>query len=257
MDPVRPRFTSATSAEQEAAKRRGNALSHFLMTDLGFPMPAWAGMSRSGAIALWRMDLKPDEAPLIEQCLTALDRMFTDQDVRVDARVGNPARIARVAGTINAKSPTPQPDRPWRRADGRPFDTSVVPREQLESLAALAPKEVLPSRRAEGSYGGPAYNLRQLLEGASIEFTEKERTYATAFELRSCLTSEEHDTGASFFQFDSGAVAYRCLHDSCNGKGWQDVKHRLGVRHTPSAPLTAEGKTFTPIKIGANGRVAS
>lgn len=257
IDPVRPRYTCATPAEQEAAKARGNELSHFLMSDIDFPMPAWAGSSGSGVTALWRIDLEPEEAPLIEKALAALDAMFTDSSVKVDAGVGNPARIARIAGTINAKSTTPQPDRPWRMATGKAFDTSVVTRAQLEELAALAPPEEAAPRRHDGSYDGPAYNLPKLLEDAGIEFTEKRRSYGTAYDLTSCLTSDEHDTGASFFQFDSGAVAYKCLHDSCHGKGWQDVKAHLGIVTAPPMRITTGGKTFTPIKIGANGRVAS
>ncbi|HWV23968.1 MAG TPA: hypothetical protein VNZ58_07245, partial [Thermomicrobiales bacterium] len=92
-----------------------------------------------------------------------------------------------------------------------------------------------------------------------------------------CLTSDEHDTGASFFQFNSGAVSYRCLHDSCAGKGWQDVKPQLGIRDTPyvsgnrpqsssSSPIRIKGTmmndqsrgrrsdAFTPIKV-INGQV--
>lgn len=256
IDPIRPRFTCATSAEQDAARLRGNEISHCLMTVYGFSLPAWAGTSGSGVTALWRVELEPEESPLIEKALAGLSATFSDDVVHVDASVGNPARIARIAGTINAKSPTPQPDRPWRMATGKAFETKVVTREQLEALAALAPRAAQVPRRNDGPYDGPAYNLRKLLDDAGIEFTEKKRTYGTAYDLASCLTSDEHDTGASFFQFDSGAVAYRCLHDSCAGKGWQDVKHRLGIRES-SARLTTRGNAFTPIKIGANGRVAS
>ncbi len=257
IDPVRPRFTCATDAEQEAAKARGNELSHFLMTDIRFPMPAWAGSSGSGATALWRIDLEPDEAPLVERALAGLSATFSDDKVHVDAGVGNPARSARIAGTVNAKSPTPQPDRPWRRAEGKAFRTSIVTREQLEALAALAPPEDQKPRRTGESYDGPAYNLKRLLHDAGIEFKERTRDYGTVYDLASCLTSDEHDTGASFFQFESGAVAYKCHHDSCHGKGWQDVKHRFGIREETTARLTSGGKTFTPIKIGADGRVAS
>jgi len=277
IDPTRPRFTCATNAEQEAAKIRGNEIAHFLMSDLHFPMPAWVGSSGSGATALWQIDLPVEDASIVERCLAALSAMFTDEEVNVDSGVGNPARIARIAGTINAKSPTPQPDRPWRMATGKAFETAVVTREQLEELAALAPKEAPRAGRGDGPYDGPAYDLRKLLDDAGIQYTEKERTYGTAYDLASCLTSDEHDTGASFFQFNSGAVSYRCLHDSCAGKGWQDVKPQLGIRDTPyvsgnrpqsssSSPIRIKGTmmndqsrgrrsdAFTPIKV-INGQV--
>jgi hypothetical protein len=67
-------------------------------------------------MGLWRIDLPPSESGLVEQTLKALAALFDDDRVTVDTTVHNPARIVRIPGTINAKSPTPQPDRPWSMA---------------------------------------------------------------------------------------------------------------------------------------------
>jgi hypothetical protein len=218
-------------------------------------------------LALWRVDLPVERTSLIERVLAALSARFSDDSVKIDTTVHNPSRIVRVAGTINAKSPTPQLDRPWRTATGKAFATDVVTEDQLEAVAALAP--VLPRRDARASaYDGPAYDLARLLDKAGIEFTTKERDYATVYELASCLTSTEHDGGASLIQFPSGAVAYRCLHDSCSTKGWRDVKLVLDVPENRSFPTNSHrenvGKersgrgdgAFRPIRV-VNGKVAS
>jgi hypothetical protein len=81
IDPARPRYTCATDEEQRAAKARGNEIAHFLMTDLHFPMPAFAGSSGSGGMARWNVDLAVEESPILERCLAALDAMFTDNVV--------------------------------------------------------------------------------------------------------------------------------------------------------------------------------
>lgn len=263
IDPTRPRFTCATSEESEAAKARGNEVALFLIKECGFPMPIWAGSSGSGVAAFYRV-VGADSA-LIERCLAALHARFSDDRVIIDASVHNPARIARVAGTINAKSPTPQEDRPWRRATGRAFDTIAVTPDQLEALAAMAPETDVNRTQTDAierePYTGESYDLRSLLDKSGIAYSEKQRGYGTAFELRQCLTSNQHDTGASFIQMNSGAVAYRCLHNSCSDKGWNDVKAQLGLQSTPESSInirsSAKNQPFTPIKIGANGRVAS
>lgn len=256
VDPVRPRLTCSTEEEHELAKARGNQIARFLIDDLGFPMPLVAGSSGSGASAIYRI---PNvESSVVERCLAALHSRFSDDRVTIDATVHNPARIARVFGTINAKSPTPQPDRPWRRAAGRVLDSRPVTMDQIQALAALAPPEPKVERVESGDYNGTTYDIPELLRKANIDFVEKSRTYGTVYDLRQCLTSTEHETGASFIQFDSGAVAYRCLHNSCLGKGWQDVKGQLGIHSTASATIRIGGKSpvFTPIRV-ENGRVAS
>ena len=56
-------------------------------------------------------------------------------------------------------------------------------------------------------------------------------------------------TGAFFIQYPSGATHYGCHHASCNGKGWQDVKHLLKLPKKPR--LTVNGK-----EAGGSGKTA-
>ncbi len=56
-----------------------------------------------------------------------------------------------------------------------------------------------------------------------------------------CLTSTDHTGGASFIQFSSGKFVYRCLHDRCSGKGWQDVKHLLKLPTGSTGPQVKLG----------------
>lgn len=118
LDPERPTFTNATEAEHAAAMQRLETIRAELRSE-GWPEPVLAGSSGSGAMALYRVDLPPSESGLIEATLKALAARYDDDRVTVDTGVHNPARICRIPGTINAKSPTPQPDRPWSMATAK------------------------------------------------------------------------------------------------------------------------------------------
>lgn len=112
IDPKRPPSTNATAAEHALAMQTHRDVIAYLK-GIGWPKPILAGSSGSGAMALWQIDLPASEAASIEHVLSALAAEFETDDVKIDTSVANPARIVRVPGTVNAKAPTPQPDRPW------------------------------------------------------------------------------------------------------------------------------------------------
>lgn len=116
-DPIRPDYTNATTDERQAAIARAGQVNAYL-DDAGWPGPVWAGTSGSGAMGLYPLDLPPEDSTLVARVLATLSERFTDGAVKLDAGVFNPARVVRLAGTVNAKSATPQADRPWRLATG-------------------------------------------------------------------------------------------------------------------------------------------
>ncbi len=148
--------------------------------------------------------------------------------------------------------------------------SNTVTRAMLEAVADSAPQQ--SGNRTEGSAvfthnaaTGSGIDLERVLMDSGIDYVKKARNYGTAFDLPQCLTSSEHDTGASFIQFDSGAVAYRCLHDSCSGKSWEDVKPALKLPPKPTITVNGQeagayrpqGKTAEPAAVGLKLRKAS
>ena len=255
VDPVRPEYTCATDDELKRAVDRRNFIGQFLV-ELGWPRPVWVGLSGSGGTLVFRTDLPIERAPLIERALKALDQLHSDDQVKVDTTVFNPARIVRLAGTVNAKSPTPQPDRPWRLAKGRALtDFGTVTEAMVKDLAAWAPEEApRPQPVCSGSANTmPDYDVPALLHAASIGYREKRRDYGVIFELDQCLTSNDHDTGASIIKFPNGAVGYRCLHARCSDKRWADIKPVLNIA-TASATSIRTGKSRIRL---VNGEVMS
>lgn len=120
IDPVRPSAINATTAETEAAIERTAAAVAWLRDELDFPDPLFHGTSGSGGMLLYRVDMPNDDASeeQVRGCLHALSDELSDAMVHVDTGVYNAARIFRVPGTVNAKSNTPQPDRPWTLVTG-------------------------------------------------------------------------------------------------------------------------------------------
>jgi len=88
------------------------------------------------------------------------------------------------------------------------------------------------------------YDLACILTDSGIHYREKRRDYGVVYEIADCLTSADHTAGACFVQFTSGAVTYRCLHDSCRGKGWQDVRGCLKLSRTPAQILVTPRNAF-------------
>lgn len=117
-DPVRPPYTNASQDEHAAALETLDHVIEYLRGE-GWEPPVLAGSSGSGAMALWRIDLPPSEADAVKAVLDVLAAKFNSDRVTIDTSVANPARIVRVPGTVNAKSPTPQPDRPWTLATAK------------------------------------------------------------------------------------------------------------------------------------------
>jgi hypothetical protein len=247
LDPVRPTDTNAITAEREAARTRARQVLAYLR-DLGWPEPVWAGNSGSGSLMLFRVDLEntTGNADLVKRVLEGLSDLFGDDVVGVDTTVTNPARICRLAGTVNAKAITPAADRPWRRASGKATpDAGAVTVAQLEAVAAAKPEpakgKAFTTTTGDGqSYDGPEYDLATILTDSGMQYREKRKDYGTVYEV-DCLSSTDHTGGACFMQFASGKFVYHCLHQSCSGKGWQDVKHLLKLPEGSAGPRVAFG----------------
>ena len=97
----RPGGVSASDIEKEAAHKKAIEIFDFLK-ERGWPQPV-AADSGNGFHLLYRVDLPCDDGNLIEQVLYVLANRFGGGGVKIDRSVFNPARIARLYGTLAAK----------------------------------------------------------------------------------------------------------------------------------------------------------
>jgi hypothetical protein len=114
-DAIRPAGISSTDNEHRLAIDRAIEAGEWL-TSLGFP-PGILGDSGNGAHVLYPIDSANDKAAtdLIEVTIKVIAQKFSDDKVKVDLSVHNPARIWKLYGTLVCKG-DPVPDRPHRMA---------------------------------------------------------------------------------------------------------------------------------------------
>lgn len=234
LDAERPAGISSTEAEHDAAIQRARDVRAFLMGELGWPEPV-AADSGNGAHLLPRIDLPNDDesADLVQRCLEALHARFSDAAVHVDTGVFNASRIWKLYGTVAGKGDHTEA-RPHRLARllHVPEPIVVVPVEKLMGLAALAPKPE-PKHRdngqaAHGSDGRLDVADYLARHGVAVLHDEPYRCSRGAghkWVLERCVWNPDHsDKSAFVIQWDNGAIAAGCQHNSCKGRTWYDFR---------------------------------
>ena len=149
---------SATDEEKAKAHKVAHAVYRFLES-LRWPAPV-VGDSGNGYALFYRIDLPPEDDGLVRRVLQVLASRFDGGGAKIDRVVFNPARIAKIPGTLSRKGDS-TPDRPHRCSalvsvpgctDPRSIEElakanlEVVPVLMLEALAAEMP--VPPPRRS-------------------------------------------------------------------------------------------------------------
>lgn len=190
-DPVRPAGISSSDAEKQAALQRAWICRAWLSAQ-GWPEPVYAD-SGNGAHLLYAIDLanSDESAELVKTTLLALSTLFSDATVKIDASTSNASRIFKLYGTLACKGDS-TPDRPHRRATimASPKQRQVVQREQLEALAARAPRS---DKRSMG----------QGSSSDSIDNTDRAKAYGKAAldqEIASLGTTTDGNRNNQLFQ---------------------------------------------------------
>lgn len=253
-DAVRPAGISSSSDEHREALNRAEAIMDYL-SDFDWNQPFFCD-SGNGAHLLYPIDLDntPENVELIKTCLASLSQKFSDDAVCVDQSVFNPSRIWKVYGTMACKGDATE-DRPHRKA--RIISNSsgiVVPIERLQELAASAHKPSVPAKNATVSTPGLVgieVESFCLKHGLRINRVENWKD-GKKFQITPCPFNQAHSE-AIIISHPSGAVSFKCLHNGCVGKTWQDLREMLepaAIRPKPeprpSQPLKPAAKQERP-----------
>ncbi len=236
IDPVRPTDTSATPEQLGEARALATTLSEALSLE-GWPRPTMV-TSGNGMHLYYSVDLEAcSELPV--RALQGLSARFGTTTVKVDTTVGNAARIMRVPGTWTAKGA----DRGLHRVAllETTGDDQPVTSGQLEAAGspALATEEIPPDANASSI----SFDIDGWLQRHGVKHRGKEAwpgagAGAHRWVLDTCAFNPTHDKGeAVITQQATGAVGYRCLHDSCSGHGWRDFRRVVEMAVTSRSPL--------------------
>lgn len=233
IDPQRPKDTSATAEQLEAAKERARAVYVFL-NERGWPKPVVAE-SGNGLHLLYRIDLPNDEPTrdLIKRCLEALAARFNDEAVKIDRSVFNAARIVKLHGTVATKGDH-IPTAPWRLSALRLVPEKIDP-VSLELLQALA-SEVKPAeqsrpnghdRSAAGAAAWTQSHVEDFLRRGGVEWMGQPEPHdgSLRWRLKRCPFNPEHGaTESAVFLATDGRLGFKCQHNSCADKHWSDLR---------------------------------
>jgi hypothetical protein len=240
IDPVRPTGISSTSAERQKAGELAQQIRTTLSENHAWPKPVMFNSSGNGYQLIYAIDLPNDEAAtiLVKDVLNALDRLFSNDDVKVDKAVGDAARIVKVAGTMTRKGEQVD-DRKWRRAriiSANP-NRVVVTRDQLLSViisgGQVGDRGAVNGAASPGTSNGPVLDVEAYLHDIRIAFTRREKPDnhgRTVWELKQCPFENDHGgRDTVIFQSPEGKLGVHCFHDRCDGKGWMELKYKLGA----------------------------
>lgn len=234
LDPVRPSGTSATDGQLAAARDRARAVYKHL-AGIGWPEPVVAE-SGNGYHLLYAIDLPNDDdaTALVKAVLVALAGQFDDAQIKVDQSVFNAARIVKLYGTVANKGDHTAAA-PWRLS--KLVQTPAREVVTLAQLRALIPTATTSTAAAAPMRQPGAFNLEDFLARHGMAYTCDRHDGSERFKLAVCPFNAEHVNGeAAIFRRASGALGFKCQHDSCKGKDWRDVRDLLDGPRPARAP---------------------
>jgi len=226
-DPARAAGISSTNGEHDSALRASRAARDSLLSQ-GWPEPV-VGDSGNGGHLLFRVDLPndADSTELVKSALKAAAQRYSGPSVALDLSVYNAARISKLYGTTAQKgdSTTDRPHRVSRILD-MPESIEVVPGELLHELAAEARPEPQRTNGAPHS-GRPVFDPQRWIDEFGIPIARGPVPHqgGSKWVLKNCPFNPEHEApDAAIFHAADGKMGFKCLHNSCAGKGWREFR---------------------------------
>lgn len=226
IDPIRPADTNATDEEEKYAITVARKVVRYLLSE-GFREPVVIA-SANGAHVYLRCHLAntPENTKLVTDFIKALGMLFDDDVVKIDPAIFNAARMAKLPGTRSGKGREDDDVRPQRWCRFLKVPDEIIPTERafFEKVASLLPEKPRPTQYND--YGREKFDLRDFFKKHNIPVKQEVRAAGgTRFILDHCLFNEQHrGKDAMIFQYDDGAIQYKCLHASCSQYRWRDVR---------------------------------
>ena len=252
LDPQRSAGISASNDEFEKAHMKCVDVYKYLLAN-GFKEPIIT-VSGNGYHCYVPCDMPNDDEhnELIKKFLQSLSNIFGGDDVEVDEKVFNPARIDKLIGTW-AKKGADSKERPWRISKILKVPSDLTPNDDecFKKIADLLPQEEQKQQPQRRTYQGnnQPFDLHTWLTQHGIVYREKKSGDATVYELEWCPWVDTHSDrkkwDSALFVDGQGKITFNCTHSHCKGKTWQDVR----LKYEPNAydrPVYQPHLSYTP-----------
>ena len=252
LDPQRSAGISASNEEFEKAHMKCVDVYKYLLAN-GFKEPIIT-VSGNGYHCYVPCDMPNDDEhnELIKKFLQSLSNIFGGDDVEVDEKVFNPARIDKLIGTW-AKKGADSNERPWRISKILKVPSDLTPNDDecFKKIADLLPQEEPKPHQQRRTYQGSnqPFDLPTWLTQHGIVYREKKSGDAKLYELEWCPWVDTHSDrkkwDSALFVAQDGQITFNCQHSHCKGKTWHDVR----LKYEPNAydrPVYQQQLSYTP-----------
>jgi hypothetical protein len=252
-DPERPDSDSAsTDEEKHRASLKLQEVRDFLGS-MGLPEPVVAD-SGNGYHALYRIELPANDGGLVQRVLAALGALFSDEHVKIDTSVYNPARITKLYGTMVRKGDNTQ-ERPHRRSYLMcvPDTLEPVSRGLLEQVAGLVPAPP-PAKQGTKPQLSGKFDVAAFFDKHDVPVLAGPTTWdgggawdgSTKWIVECPFGDHEVDRAAHVIQNPEGAISMRCKHDRCQGNGenrWHEFRKHYEPEYAPTDTAEAPNRS--------------
>lgn len=226
IDVDRIKDTNATEEETQYAKAVARRIVRYLQ-EQGFSQPI-VTFSGNGVHLYFRCQMLNTDAntATVKGFVDALGMLFNDERIKIDPVIFNASRIARLPGTMSGKGRADDAERPQRmcRVLSFPQEVRINDNAYFQKIASLIPEPPKPSR--ENNWGRESFDLQEFIHKHGIAVKQEVKAAGgTRYILDHCVFDPNHKAkDAMIFQYDNGAVVYKCLHASCSQYKWRDVR---------------------------------
>jgi hypothetical protein len=189
----------------------------------GFPDPVVA-YSGGGQWLFYRIDEPNDPATdsliqsIIRNVTAAVVREQPDAARMIDSKVTNADRLTRLFGTHNCKNRA----RVLTKILDEPSSLETVSTALLKAIGGPWPSRNGAARSEKRDW--EAYLAEH---GVTIVNRKRDDAGTRLFPEHCPFDANHTGTSCYFLVFDSGAIAFKCSHSSCAGKGWPEARELL------------------------------
>lgn len=221
-DPVRASGVSATDDEKAKAYAIIGRIYKYLRS-VGFSYPLVCD-SGNGYHLLYNVRIRVEQSELVNRFLQALDMMFSDSDVKIDTAVFNPSRITKVYGTVARKGANTS-ERPHRASGILHIPDEILPTSVslLEKVCTVLPEPEKPTYQNgyKDRFDIDAFISKSGLRVSKDVVSDGRRKIV----LDECPFNSGHKApDSAIFVLPSGAIAFKCFHNSCQDRTWRDLR---------------------------------
>lgn len=225
IDPVRPKDTSSTQEQIDKALQKCGAVHNFLL-EQGFPRPV-IGFSGNGYHLLYKLKMQnnKENADLLKSFLSALDELFSDDEMKIDQVNFNASRVCKLYGTLAQKGLNTE-ERPHRMSKIIKIPDVITPVDSIyikRICGLVKPEQISPNRY--NNYSTENFDIEEWMQKYGLNYKAYSYGSGTKYCLEHCPFDSSH-TGkdSAIFKRNNGAIAFKCLHNSCADKTWHDVR---------------------------------